>query len=112
MAAFDWRASEVAAPRRHKQKPAVVAEPVEIADPDHEVVTEPAAAIDVAKATGRGARAASRESPGGGSLDSVWLAKLSEKGPLRPSFVPPAPSRQRRDYTWLHEYLTRDRSRY
>jgi hypothetical protein len=52
MDGFDWRASEVAAQRRHKQKPAVVAEPVEIPDADHEVVIERAAAIDVAKATG------------------------------------------------------------
>jgi transposase len=49
MDGFDWRASEVAAQRRCKQKPA---EPVEIPDADHEVVTERAAAIDVAKATG------------------------------------------------------------
>jgi transposase len=32
-------------------------------------------------------------------LDSVWLAKLTEKGLLRPSFVPPAPIRALRDYT-------------
>jgi len=42
----------VAAQRRHKQEPAVVAEPVEIPDADHEVVIERAAAIDVAKVTG------------------------------------------------------------
>jgi transposase len=34
-------------------------------------------------------------------LDAVWLAKLTEKGLLRPSFVPPAPIRQLRDYTRL-----------
>jgi transposase len=45
-------------------------------------------------------------------LDSAWLAKLTEKGLLRPSFVPPAPIRQLRDYTRLREDLTRDRSRY
>ena len=38
--------------RRHKQKPPVEAGPVEIADAEHEVVIERAAAIDVAKATG------------------------------------------------------------
>ena len=34
-------------------------------------------------------------------LDAVWLAKLTEKGLLRPSFVPPAPIRRLRDYTRL-----------
>src|SRR6187397_2255791 len=32
-------------------------------------------------------------------LDAVWLAKLTEKGLLRPSFVPPAEIRRLRDYT-------------
>ena len=36
-------------------------------------------------------------------LDAVWLAKLTEKGLLRPSFVPPAPIRVLRDYTRLSE---------
>jgi transposase len=45
-------------------------------------------------------------------LDSVWLAKLTEKGLLRPSFVPPAPIRALRDYTRLRVDLTRERSRY
>ena len=45
-------------------------------------------------------------------LDAVWLAKLTEKGLLRPSFVPPAPIRQLRDYTRLRGDLTRERSRY
>jgi transposase len=45
-------------------------------------------------------------------LDSVWLAKLTEKGLLRPSFVPPAPVRELRDYTRLRVDLTRERSRY
>jgi transposase len=44
-------------------------------------------------------------------LDAVWLAKLTEKGMLRPSFVPPAPIRQLRDYTRLRADLTRDRCR-
>jgi len=43
-------------------------------------------------------------------LDAVWLAKLTEKGLLRPSFVPPAPIRQLRDYTRLRVDLTRERS--
>jgi len=41
----------------------------------------------------------------------VWLAKLTEKGLLRPSFVPPAPIRRLRDYTRLRTDLTHDRSR-
>lgn len=45
-------------------------------------------------------------------LDSVWLAKLTEKGLLRPSFVPPAPIRRLRDYTRLRVDLTRERTRY
>lgn len=45
-------------------------------------------------------------------LDAVWLAKLTEKGLLRPSFVPPAPVRQLRDYTRLRADLTHDRSRH
>lgn len=44
-------------------------------------------------------------------LDAVWLAKLTEKGLLRPSFVPPAPTRQLRDYTRLRTDLTRERAR-
>jgi transposase len=45
-------------------------------------------------------------------LDAVWLAKLTEKGLLRPSFVPPEPVRQLRDYTRLRVDLTRERTRY
>jgi transposase len=45
-------------------------------------------------------------------LDAVWLAKLTEKGLLRPSFVPPAEIRRLRDYTRLREDLTRERTRY
>jgi transposase len=45
-------------------------------------------------------------------LDSVWLAKLTEKGLLRPSFVPPAPIRRLRDYTRLRVDLTRERVRH
>ena len=45
-------------------------------------------------------------------LDSVWLAKLTERGMLRPSFVPPAQIRQLRDDTRLRLDLTRDRSRH
>jgi transposase len=45
-------------------------------------------------------------------LDAVWLAKLTEKGLLRPSFVPPVPVRILRDYTRLRVDLTRERVRY
>jgi transposase len=45
-------------------------------------------------------------------LDSVWLAKLAERGMLRPSFVPPAEIRELRDYTRLRVDLTRDRTRH
>lgn len=45
-------------------------------------------------------------------LDAVWLAKLTEKGMLRPSFVPPAPIRVLRDYTRLRADLTHERTRH
>src|SRR6476646_7644243 len=41
-------------------------------------------------------------------LDSVWLAKLNERGMLRPSFVPPAEIRRLRDYTRLRLDLTEE----
>jgi transposase len=46
------------------------------------------------------------------TLDSVWQAKLTERGMLRPSFVPPAEIRELRDYTRLRADLTRDRTRH
>jgi transposase len=45
-------------------------------------------------------------------LDAVWLAKLNERGMLRPSFVPPADIRRLRDHTRLRRDLTRDRTRH
>jgi transposase len=45
-------------------------------------------------------------------LDAVWLAKLNERGMLRPSFVPPAQIRRLRDYTRLRADLTADRTRH
>ena len=45
-------------------------------------------------------------------LDAVWLARLNERGMLRPSFVPPAQIRRLRDYTRLRADLTVDRSRH
>jgi transposase len=45
-------------------------------------------------------------------LDAVWLAKLHERGMLRPSFIPPAQIRRLRDYTRLRADLTQERSRH
>jgi transposase len=45
-------------------------------------------------------------------LDAVWLAKLAERGMLRPSFIPPVEIRMLRDYTRLRVDLTRDRTRH
>lgn len=42
----------------------------------------------------------------------MWLAKLTEKGLLRPSFVPPAEIRRLRDYTRLRIDLTYERTRH
>ncbi len=50
--------------------------------------------------------------PQSDKLDAVWLAKLTERGMLRPSFVPPAEIRQLRDYTRLRADLTRERTRH
>lgn len=45
-------------------------------------------------------------------LDAVWLAKLNERGMLRPSFVPPQALRELRDYTRLRADLVAERSRH
>lgn len=45
-------------------------------------------------------------------LDAVWLAKLTERGLLRPSFVPPAEIRALRDYTRMRVDLTQERTRH
>src|SRR5680860_687709 len=45
-------------------------------------------------------------------LDAVWLAKLNERGMLRPSFVPPREIRELRDYTRLRADLTAERTRH
>lgn len=60
-------------------------------------------ARDVKQAPGR---------PKTDKFDAVWLAKLNERGMLRPSFVPPREIRELRDYTRLRSDLTRDRSRH
>jgi transposase len=45
-------------------------------------------------------------------IDAIWLAKLNERGMLRPSFVPPAQIRELRDYTRLRSDLTAERARH
>jgi transposase len=45
-------------------------------------------------------------------LDSVWLAKLNERGMLRPSFIPPVEIRRLRDYTRLRFDLVGERTRH
>jgi transposase len=60
-------------------------------------------ARDVKNAPGR---------PKADKLDSVWQAKLTGRGMLRPSFVPPAEIRRLRDYTRMRTDLTRERTRY
>jgi transposase len=45
-------------------------------------------------------------------LDSVWQAKCTERGMLRPSFVPPAEIRELRDYTRLRSDLVQERTRH
>jgi transposase len=44
-------------------------------------------------------------------LDAMWLARLTEKGLLRPSFVPPAEIRALRHYARARTHLTQDRTR-
>jgi transposase len=50
--------------------------------------------------------------PKSDKIDCVWQAKLTERGMLRPSFVPPAEIRRLRDYTRLRTDLTRERTRH
>jgi transposase len=44
--------------------------------------------------------------------DAVWLAKLTERGLLQPSFVPPSEIRRLREFTRLRADLVHERSRY
>jgi transposase len=44
-------------------------------------------------------------------LDAIWLARLTENGLLRPSFVPPAEIRALRRYTRARTRLTGDKTR-
>jgi transposase len=50
--------------------------------------------------------------PKSDTIDAVWSAKLTERGMLRPSFVPPHEIRVLRDYTRTRIDLTRDRTRH
>jgi transposase len=45
-------------------------------------------------------------------LDAVWLAKLAERGMVRPSFVPPKPVRQLRDFTRTRTVFVHERTRH
>jgi transposase len=47
-----------------------------------------------------------------GKKDAVWLAKLTEKGLLQPSFIPPYEIRRLRELTRLRTSLVHDKSRY
>jgi transposase len=44
-------------------------------------------------------------------LDAMWLARLTQWGMLRPSFVPPAAIRAVRDFTRARQDLVRERTR-
>jgi transposase len=44
--------------------------------------------------------------------DAVWLAKLTERGMLRPSFVPPYEIRRLREFTRLRADLVHERTRH
>jgi transposase len=45
-------------------------------------------------------------------LDAVWLAKLAERGMVRPSFVPPKAVRQLRDFTRTRTVFVQERTRH
>ncbi|MGC8514018.1 MAG: IS110 family transposase [Acidimicrobiales bacterium] len=45
-------------------------------------------------------------------LDAIWLARLNERGMLRPSFIPSAEIRELRDYTRLRSDLVAERTRH
>jgi transposase len=44
--------------------------------------------------------------------DAIWLAKLTERGMLQPSFIPPRDIRVLREYTRLRAELVRERTRH
>jgi len=49
--------------------------------------------------------------PKTGKLDAIWLAKLAERGMLRPSFVPPPWQRELRDLCRYRRTLIQERTR-
>jgi transposase len=49
--------------------------------------------------------------PKTGKLDAMWLARLTQHGMLRPSFVPPAAIRRVRDFTRARTDLVAERTR-
>jgi transposase len=69
-----------------------------------------AAGLDVQLVTASQARQLSGR-PKTDRLDAMWLARLTEKGLLRASFVPPPEIRALRDYTRARTHLTQDRTR-
>ena len=68
------------------------------------------AGLDVQLVSARQARQLSGR-PKTDRLDAQWLARLTENGLLRPSFVPPAEIRVLRHYTRARTRLTGDRTR-
>ena len=69
-----------------------------------------AAGLEVQLVSARQARQLSGR-PKTDRLDAMWLARLTEMGLLRPSFVPPAQIRALRHYTRARSHLTGDRTR-
>ena len=69
-----------------------------------------AAGLDVQLVSASQARQLSGR-PKTDKLDAMWLARLTENGLLRPSFVPPADIRALRHYTRARTHLTQDRTR-
>jgi transposase len=69
-----------------------------------------AAGLDVQLVTASQARQLSGR-PKTDRLDAMWLARLTENGLLRPSFVPPAEIRALRHYARARTHLVQDRTR-
>ncbi len=69
-----------------------------------------AAGLDVQLVTASQAKQLSGR-PKTDKLDAMWLARLTEKGLLRASFVPPPEIRVLRHYTRARTHLTQDRTR-
>ena len=69
-----------------------------------------AAGLDVQLVSASQARQLSGR-PKTDKLDAMWLARLTENGMLRPSFVPPAEIRVLRQYARARTHLVQDRTR-